>query len=538
MIDGEYTINKYSMAAFRARGRQFSTLSKLRASQDLRMRHGLTFARKRNVFASTHCNTGLASLSPSLRSFSSDAFVDSPHGEGTSFQEDTRKYFAKAAKALKLDASLTEALSHPRVVFKFTFPFRDDDGEMHTLHAYRAQHSHHRLPTKGGIRLDEHVDLQETVALSMLMTWKCACLDVPFGGAKGGIRVNPRKLSERELERIIRAYTTELCSFHAIGPGIDVPAPDVGSGPREMGWLRDTYQMLNRHDVDGLGVTTGKPREVGGIDGRVEATGKGVYYGVKHMMDRIHEYSNELSVGLDKNKTVVVQGFGNVGYHAALFFSEDSKVTGVGEYDGYVTNDQGLDIEALKEYHLANGTIRGFPGGTTHDEPDKVLELECDILIPAARELVITKSNMEKIKAKLIGEAANGPLSFEADDYLYKKGVVILPDLYLNAGGVLVSYFEWLKNLNHVRWGRLTRRMDGNRGQAIVELLRKGGDVPDSMAKLIAEGVEYLLFVCSFVLNIHRKRIFHFLVFFCLNIDININRQQKLILHTLDWKIV
>ena len=274
-----------------------------------------------------------------------------------------------------------------------------------------------------------------------------------------------------------------------------------------MGWIRDTYQMLQRGDVDGLGVVTGKPREVGGIDGRVEATGLGVYYGIKHLLDRIADYSNEISVGLDINKTCVIQGFGNVGYHAALFFSNDCKVTGVGEYDGYVTNENGLDIIALKKYFDENKTICGFPGGTTHKEdPSKVLELDCDILIPAAREQVINIKNMKNIKAKIIGEAANGPLTYEADEYLNSKGVIILPDLYLNAGGVLVSYFEWLKNLNHVRWGRLTRRMDGNRGEAIVEMLKKSTNVPPQIESLIAEGVTFCFFFFFFV-------IFTFLIF-------------------------
>lgn len=432
----------------------------------------------------------------SKRRFSqSDAFKSgSPHGEGASFLDASRKYFEKAAGIMHLDDGLRETLEHPKAVIKVTFPFRGDSGQLFTVHAYRVQHTHHRLPTKGGLRFDEHVDLDETIALSMLMTWKCAMLDVPFGGAKGGIRINPRELSEGELERIVRAYTVELCGFNVIGPGTDVPAPDVGSGPREMGWIRDTYQLLNRKEVDAPAAITGKPVEVGGIAGRVEATGLGVYYGIKHLLDDLSTYDKDnstgLSNGLDMNKTCVIQGFGNVGYHAGLFMAEDCKVVAVGEYNGYVTNENGLNIEELKEYYDRNNrSIIGFPGGTTHtDDPAKVLELDCDILIPAAKELVIDKKNMHNIKAKIIGEAANGPLSYEADEYLSNQGVIIVPDLYLNGGGVVVSYFEWLKNLNHVRWGRLTRRMEGNRGEAIVETLKAFGNIDPKMEQLLKEG--------------------------------------------------
>jgi len=375
-------------------------------------------------------------------------------------------------------------------------PYVDDSGKLHTIFAYRAQHSHHRLPTKGGIRIDESVDLQETMALSMLMTWKCAALDVPFGGAKGGIRVNPKLLSANELERIVRAYVVELCSFNAIGPGIDVPAPDMGSGPREMGWIRDTYQMLNRGNVDGAGVVTGKPREVGGIDGRVEATGLGVYFGIKHYLDRVHEFRKDITVGL-KGKTVVIQGFGNVGYHAAKYMARDAKVIAIAEHDGYIYNKAGLDIDKLRDHFLKTGSIRNFSGAKTNDKSHEALELECDILIPAAKEMVITERNMKNIKAKLIGEAANGPLSFEANNYLSKNGIVILPDLYLNAGGVVVSYFEWLKNLNHVRWGRLTRRMEGNRGKVLVDVIKRLTPLSPDAERLISEGATERDFVAS-----------------------------------------
>jgi glutamate dehydrogenase (NAD(P)+) len=315
-------------------------------------------------------------------------------------------------------------------------------------------------------------------------------LDVPFGGAKGGIRVDPKKLSQSEKSRIVRAYTGELCAFNVIGPAIDVPAPDMGSGPQEMAWIRDTYQLLNRGEVDASGVVTGKPVEVGGIDGRMEATGLGVFYGIKHLLSRIDELHdhNIQSRGIE-GKTVVIQGFGNVGYHSAKFFSEVTKVIAIAERDGYVFNEQGIDVEALKKHFDSTKSIRNFSGAKTFDNAAEALELDCDILIPAAKELVINRDNMTRIKANLIGEAANGPLSYEADEYLSQKGVVILPDLFLNAGGVCVSYFEWLKNLNHVRWGRMTRRLEGERGAAFVKILeREGIKVDAATARLVTEG--------------------------------------------------
>jgi len=446
-----------------------------------------------------HVARRLAVPSQSIRHFAGSSkktlTQSDPHGEGMGFLEASRQYFEKAAAVCGIDAAGIEALSHPRVVFKFSFPFRDDAGDMHTIHGYRAQHTHHKLPCKGGIRLDDAVDLEETIALSMLMTWKCALLDVPYGGAKGGIRCNPRKLSPNEKERIIRAYTAELVAFKAIGPATDVPAPDMGTGPQEMAWIRDTYQLLSRNDINAAGVVTGKPVEVGGINGRNEATGLGVYYGIRRLFDHIERFPHtKLKKGLSKDTRVVIQGFGNVGYHTATFFSPDAKIICVAEYDGYVFNEGGLDIAALKKHFDATGSVTGFAGATTVLSKDITAEndplgLDCEVLIPAAKEMVITKDNMRRIKAKVIGEAANGPCTFEADEFLSAQGVLIVPDLYLNAGGVCVSYFEWLKNLNHVRWGRMTHRLDGQRGQAVVNALSSANiELSEKSRELLVEG--------------------------------------------------
>eukprot|EP01083_Nonionella_stella_P041316 112014_1 len=314
------------------------------------------------------------------------------------------------------------------------------------------------------------------MALASLMTWKCAVVDVPFGGAKGGIRIDPQKITDHERETIIREYALALCQNNMIGPGLDVPAPDVGSGPQEMVWIRDTYATFNNKDVNHDACVTGKPLESGGIRGRLQATGLGVYFGINEFMNMPSQAEKlGLTPGLS-GKRIVVQGFGNVGYFASKFTSEaGAKVTAIIERDGYVTNEDGLDIPKLFDYFKENGTVNGFEGGETHHEdPAKGLELDCDILIPAALELQIHKGNAERIKAKLIGEAANGPCTPDGSDILERNGAVILPDLYLNAGGVAVSYFEWLKNLSHVRFGRLSRRMDERRGKAIVKALEKG----------------------------------------------------------------
>jgi len=269
----------------------------------------------------------------------------------------------------------------------------------------------------------------------------------------------------------------------------------MGTGPQEMAWIRDTYQLLSRSDINAAGVVTGKPVEVGGIHGRTEATGLGVYYGVRHLFDHIDRFPHtQLKKGLTKDTRVVIQGFGNVGYHSAKFFSADARIICIAEYDGYVFNADGLDIDALKKHFDATGSVTGFAGAKTVlsgdiTDANDPLALECEVLIPAAKEMVIHKDNMKRIKAKVIGEAANGPLTFEADEYLSGQGTVILPDLFLNAGGVCVSYFEWLKNLNHVRWGRMTHRLDGQRGLAVVDALKSGGlKISDKSVEILTQG--------------------------------------------------
>lgn len=340
---------------------------------------------------------------------------------------------------------------------------------MEVIEAYRVQHSHHKLPCKGGIRYSMDVNQDEVMALASLMTYKCALVNVPFGGAKGGIRINPRNYSVYELEKITRRYTSELVKKNFIGAGIDVPAPDYGTGAREMSWIADTYASLHPGDVNAMGCVTGKPVSQGGVRGRTEATGLGVFYGIRELcsvkeeMDRVG-----LPLGIE-GKRVIVQGLGNVGFNAAKFFFEAGAIiVGIAEYEGGVYSEKGIDVVKLLEHRKNSGSILGFAGAKDIANSGEVLEMPCDILIPAALENQVNAGNAARIQAKIIGEGANGPLTPEADEILNAKGVRIVPDMFLNAGGVTVSYFEWLKNLSHVRFGRMDKRFTENVNSQIL----------------------------------------------------------------------
>lgn len=378
-----------------------------------------------------------------------------------SFSEQVSRNFDRAAAHTKHDPTLLEQIKICNSVYRMAFPLRRDDGKIEVIHAWRAEHSHHKLPTKGGIRFSLDVNEDEVKALAALMSYKCAVVDVPFGGAKGGIRINRKNYSPGELERITRRYTYELAKKNFIGPGVDVPAPDFGTGPQEMAWIADTYLTLVRNEIDGLACVTGKPVPFGGIRGRVEATGLGVFYGIRETCLQAAEMR---ALGLEpgvEGKRVVVQGFGNVGYHAAKFLAEGgAKVIAIAEHNGAIVCEAGLDIEELDKHRKATGSVLGFPGATELQPSRAALELDCDILIPAALENVITAENAPRIKAKIIGEAANGPTTADASEMLLKRGVHIIPDTFLNAGGVTVSYFEWLKDLEHVRFGRMEKRFE------------------------------------------------------------------------------
>jgi glutamate dehydrogenase (NAD(P)+) len=379
-----------------------------------------------------------------------------------SFFQSVEKSFDKAAKFTTWDTGLLEQIKQCNSVLRMHFPVKVND-KIEVIKAYRVQHSHHKAPCKGGIRYSPEVNLDEVMALAALMTFKCAIVNVPFGGAKGGITIDPKKYSVYDLEKITRRYTAELVKKNFIGPGIDVPAPDYGTGEREMAWIVDTYQSLKPGEIDAAGCVTGKPITQGGVRGRKEATGLGVFYGIREVCNMEDVMKKQgLSVGV-VGKRVVVQGLGNVGYHSAKFFREaGSIVIALAEFEGAIFNADGLNEEEVFQHRKKTGSILNFPGATNIVKSSDALELDCDILIPAALENVINGDNAPRIKAKIVGEAANGPCTPEADEEFTKRGILCVPDMYLNAGGVTVSYFEWLKNLSHVRYGRLEKRFAEN----------------------------------------------------------------------------
>ena len=377
------------------------------------------------------------------------------------FEENVNVYFDHAAGFCKHARGLLDQIRVCNAVYSFAFPVRHADGTIEVVHAWRAEHSHHKLPTKGGIRYSPQVDESEVKALAALMTYKCALVDVPFGGAKGAVQIDPSRYTVEQLERITRRYTHELDRKKFIGPGIDVPAPDYGTSEREMSWIADTYSQLNLGELEALACVTGKSVTEGGIYGRREATGRGLMYALAEACRSADDMRTlGLPPGLE-GKRLVVQGLGNVGYHAAKFCREQGAIiVALAEREGAIYNPKGLNEDDVLNYRKRTGSILGFPGATDLLNSGDALELDCDVLVPAALENVLTAENAPRVKAKIILEGANGPTTPAADEVFRTKEMLVIPDVYANAGGVTVSYFEWLKNLSHVRLGRLDRRRE------------------------------------------------------------------------------
>ena len=394
-----------------------------------------------------------------------------------SFRESVDIMFNRAVETIDLPPGMKEKIRVCNAVYTVRFGVRLR-GEVKTFTGHRAVHSEHMEPVKGGIRYADTVNRDEVEALAALMTYKCALVDTPFGGSKGGLCINPRDYDENELELITRRFAYELIKRDLIHPSQNVPAPDMGTGEREMAWIADQYARMNTTDINARACVTGKPINLGGIQGRVEATGRGVQYAIREFFREPLDIAKAGLKGTIEGKRVVIQGLGNVGYHAAKFLSQEDGaiITAIIERDGAISSDQGLNIDDVRDWIAKNGGVKGFPGATYHENGSALLEAECDILIPAALEGVIHKDNAANVKASLVVEAANGPVTSGADEILRKKGCVIIPDMYANAGGVTVSYFEWVKNLSHIRFGRMQRREQEARNEMVIHELERLSD--------------------------------------------------------------
>jgi glutamate dehydrogenase (NAD(P)+) len=417
-----------------------------------------------------------------------------------SFKESVDLMFDRAVATLDLPPGLADQIKINNNIYlvRFFVKLRDS---YRIFTGWRSVHSEHRLPVKGGIRYAPTVSQDDVEALAALMTYKCAIVDVPFGGAKGGLCIDPREYNEYELELITRRFAQELIKKGYINPALNVPAPDMGTGEREMAWIADTYRSLHPEDINAIACTTGKPFSQGGIQGRVEATGRGVFYGIKEFFNNSEDVKNAGLEGNLEGKRIIVQGLGNVGSHATKFLEEESGacIIGIIEREGAILSEKGFSVEEAAAYRAERGSLKHFPGATYIANGKSLLEAECDVLIPAALEGQITLENAKRIKAPVIAEAANGPVTYMADNVLRKAGKTIIPDAYLNAGGVTVSYFEWIKNLSHIRFGRLDRRHEAHRGAQIITALEEmvGKPVPDHLKARLSYGSDELDLVRS-----------------------------------------
>lgn len=417
-----------------------------------------------------------------------------------SFSQSVNLMADRAFQALNMDPGVAAAIKSCDSIIQVNFPV-NIRGRIEVFTGWRATHSTHRLPSKGGIRYAPMVDQDEVQALAALMTYKCAIVDVPFGGSKGGLAIDPSRYTRDELQVITRRFARELIRKGFLSPSTNVPAPDMGTGEREMAWIADTYRQLHPEDINASACVTGKPVAHGGIRGRTEATGRGVVYVLREFFRHPRDVrAAKLSGGLG-GKRIVIQGLGNVGYYTAKLLQEEdeARIIAIIERDGAIVNEKGVPVEKLKQHIIENGGVKGFPEGQYIEKGKTALEMNCHILIPAAMEGQITAANADRISARLIVEAANGPITYEADEILRAKGIPILPDAYVNAGGVTVSYFEWIRNLTHIRFGRMERRFDEMRGGHLIAALESitKDAVPDSIKEKIIHGADELDLVRS-----------------------------------------
>jgi glutamate dehydrogenase (NAD(P)+) len=417
-----------------------------------------------------------------------------------SFSKSVDHMADRAFAVMDMDPGIANAIKACDAIIEINFPV-EIKGRIEVFTGWRATHSTHRLPAKGGLRYAPIVNQDEVEALAALMTYKCAIVDVPFGGSKGGLLIDPSRYDRAEIQLITRRFARELIRKDFINPATNVPAPDMGTGEREMAWIADTYKQLHPENINYAACVTGKPVHHGGIRGRVEATGRGVVYAMREFFRHAVDVKRTGMEGGLGGKRIVLQGLGNVGYYAGKLLDEedDAKIIAIIEKDGALIDLDGLAVQRVREYINTNKTIRGFPDAEFTENGRAVLEMECDILIPAAMESQITEENAGRINTRLIIEAANGPVTFEADEILRNRNVTILPDAYVNAGGVTVSYFEWIRNLSHIRFGRMERRYDEMRGQHIISALQSltQKDVPEWMQKEIVKGADELDLVRS-----------------------------------------
>jgi glutamate dehydrogenase (NAD(P)+) len=420
--------------------------------------------------------------------------------EGMSFSEGVDRMVDRATLAAGLDPGTARVIKACDAVLQVRFPVRLR-GSVEVFTGWWAVHSTHRLPAKGGLRFAPHASQDETEALAALMSYKCAIADIPFGGAKGALMIDSGAYTIDELREITRRFAQELARRDLLAPATNVPAPDLGTSAREMAWIVDTYKTLFPEDVNQDACVTGKPVERGGIPGRVEAAGKGVQFALQEFFRHPEDVANTGLGDRLAGQRVVIQGLGNVGYHTANYLSveDQAKIIAIIERDGVVTNEDGLNVHAVREHLSRTGGLKGYQGGEYSEAGEAALEMDCDILIPAATQSQIHAGNAMNIRARLIVEAANGPVTYEADEILHRRGIVILPDIFVNAGGVTVSYFEWTHNLSHMRFGRLQRRYDELRGTTYLTALENltGKQAPGALRRDIVRGASELDLVNS-----------------------------------------